>query len=277
MSTTIFKRIDVHAHLNFAAFDADRDETAKRALAEGTAFINVGTQLDTSRAAVALAEAYPTGVYAIVGLHPIHTSASFHDEKEIGEGGREFTSRGEAFNADSYRELLKHPKAVGIGECGLDYYRSSADLAVKQKKAFLAQVGLALESKKPLMLHVRNAYSDALDILSAHPGVAGDVHFYAGTIAEARRFLDLGFTISFTGVITFAEQYAELVRFVPLDMIQAETDCPYVSPAPYRGKRNEPARVSEVVAAIARLKRLTLEATERALLENARRVFGIAL
>ena len=272
-----FHRIDIHSHLNFAAFDADRDAVAKRALEGGTAFITVGTQLDTSRAAVALAEKYPEGAYAIVGLHPIHTSASFHDEKELGEGGKEFTSRGETFDSDAYRELLRNPKVVGIGECGLDYYRLSEDSQARQKEAFLAQIALAEEFSKPLMLHIREAYADALEILAAHPKVKGNAHFFAGTLAEAKRFLDLGFTLSFTGVITFAKQYEELVRFAPLDMIQAETDSPFVTPVPHRGKRNEPAYVSEVVAAIARIKDLPIEKVEAALLANARRVFGILI
>ena len=268
-----FKRIDIHAHLNFKAFDEDRDAAVKRTLESGTAVVNVGTQIDTSRAALALTEKYPEGVYAIVGLHPVHTSASFHDEKELGEGGKEFTSRGETFDADKYRELLKHPKAVGIGECGLDYYRLAEDSKAQQKEAFLGQIALAEETGKPLMLHIRQAYGDALDILAAHPKVKGDVHFFAGMTAEARRFLDLGFTLSFTGVITFAKEYEELVRFVPLDMIQAETDCPYVSPVPYRGKRNEPSYVSAVTAAIARIKGLPVGEVESALIANARRVF----
>jgi len=280
-----FRRIDIHSHLNFAAFDADRDAVAKRAIEGGTAFITVGTQLDTSRAAVALAERYPEGAYAIVGLHPIHTSASFHDEKESGGGDlpgrdghvKEFASRGETFDLDAYRELLKHPKVVGIGECGLDYYRLSEDSRARQKEAFLGQIALAEEFKKPLMLHVREAYGDALDIIKDHPTVKGNAHFFAGTLAEAQRFLDLGFTLSFTGVITFAKQYEELVRFTPLDMIQAETDCPFVAPVPHRGKRNEPAYVSEVVAAIARIKGLKLEEAEEALLANVRRLFGILI
>ena len=272
-----FRRIDIHAHLNFAAFDADREATAKRALRAGTAFINVGTQIDTSGKALELAEEYPEGAYAIVGLHPIHTSASFHDEKELGKGGGGFTSRGETFDPVVYRELLKHPKVVGVGECGLDYHRLPADSIAKQKEAFIAQIALANESGKPLMLHIREAYGDALYILAAHAKVKGDSHFFAGTIEEARRFLDLGFTLSFTGAITFAKQYAELVEYVPLDMIQAETDCPFVAPVPHRGERNEPAYVSEVVDKIARIKKLPLEEVEKALLENARRVWGVSL
>jgi TatD DNase family protein len=177
--------------------------------------------------------------------------------------------------------LLKHPKVVGIGECGLDYYRLSADSAAKQKEAFIAQIDLANEAEKPLMLHIREAYGDALDILKTHAnppaGGQGNAHFFAGTIEEARRFLDLGFTLSFTGAITFAKQYAELVEYVPLDMIQAETDCPFVAPVPYRGKRNEPAYVTEVVKKIAEIKKLPLEEVEKTLVENAKRVWRVEL
>jgi len=272
-----FRRIDIHSHLNFAAYDADRDAVARRALDSGTAFINVGTQADTSLAAVKLAHAYEKGVYAIVGLHPVHTDASFHDQEELGEGGKEFTSRGESFDPVVYRELLKDPKVVGIGECGLDYYHHDPAQAEKQKAAFISEIELADESKKPLMLHIRNAYIDALEILKSYPRVKGDVHFFAGTIDEARQFLDLGYTLSFTGVVTFAKQYAELIEYVPLDMIQAETDCPFVAPVPHRGQRNEPSYVSEVYEKIAQIKKLPLEEVERALLDNARRVFGIDL
>jgi TatD DNase family protein len=309
MAVSKFSRIDIHAHLNFAAFVADREAVFGRARGSGTAIINVGTQLDTSRAAVKLADEHPEGVYAIVGLHPIHTSASFHNEKELGTAGSVsgavgnaagsvsggsiskakgsapigFTSCGEAFDIAAYRELLKHPKAVGIGECGLDYYRLDPASLARQKEVFLAQIALANETGKSLMLHIRSsekstdAYDDALDLLKAHARVRGDSHFFAGTTAVAQRFLDLGFTLSFTGVITFAKQYAELVEYVPLDMIQAETDCPYVAPVPYRGQRNEPAYVAETVKKIAEIKKLPLETVERALLENARRVWGIEI
>lgn len=271
-----FKRIDIHAHTNFNAFDADRDEVMKRALDAGTAMINVGTQADTSRQAVALARKYESGVYAIVGLHPVHTTASFHDKDELGEGGSEFVSRGEIFDPEIYAELLNDPKVVGVGEVGLDYYRFEPKALAKQQSDFAAQIELANRVGKPLMLHVREAYRDAYQILKDHAKVLGNVHFFAGTPDEARLFLDLGFTLSFTGVITFAEQYRELVELVPLDMIQAETDCPYVTPVPYRGQRNEPSYVSYVIARIAEIKKLPLAEVESALLANAERVWGIA-
>src|SRR3989344_81001 len=147
------KYIDIHSHVNFEAFDEDRNEVIRHALDNNTWVINVGTQIDTSKKAVEMANQYSEGVYAIIGLHPIHTGASYHDTKELGEEGKAFTSRGEMFDKEAYRELLKDPKAnkkiVGIGECGLDYYRMDADSIEKQKQDFIAQIELANEFNKP--------------------------------------------------------------------------------------------------------------------------------
>jgi TatD DNase family protein len=269
------KYIDVHSHVNFKAFDEDYEEVIKRALDNDTWVINVGTQLDTSRKALEVAEKFEDGVYAIVGLHPIHTGASYHDIKELGEGGKEFTSRGEIFDKEAYRELLKNKKVVAIGECGLDYYRMDPESIEKQKQAFIAQIELANEMNKPLMLHIRNAYPDAIEILKKYSKVKGDVHFFAGTWEDAKAFLDLGFTLSFTGVITFTHDYDEVIKNTPLDMILSETDSPYVTPVPHRGKRNEPAYVSQVVKRIAEIKGLPEEEVAKALISNARRVFTI--
>jgi len=282
--------IDIHSHVNFKAFDVDRDGVIKRALDNNTWVINVGTQADTSRNAVLLANKYEQGVYAIVGLHPIHTGASYHDEKELGEGGKEFVSRGEVFDKNVYREFLKDSKVVGIGECGLDYYRCTPESVSKQKKAFIEQIELANEFNKPLMLHIRNnpkdktrnSYFDALEILKEHldgknlpAGKRGDVHFFAGNWEDAKAFLDFGFTLSFTGVITFTHDYDEVIKNTPLNMIMSETDCPYVAPVPYRGRRNEPLYVSEVVKKIAEIKNLPEEQVAEAIIANAKRVFGI--
>ncbi len=277
------KYIDIHSHVNFKAFDEDRDAVIREALANDTWVINVGTQIDTSRKAVEMANEYPEGVYAIIGLHPIHTGASYHDEKELGEGGAEFTSRGEVFDKDAYRELLKDPKVVGIGECGLDYYRCTPETIEKQKQAFIEQIEIANEFNKPLMLHIRNnptdkthnSYFDALDLLKIHSKVKGDVHFFAGNWEEAKAYLDFGFTISFTGVITFTHDYDEVVRNIPLDMIMTETDSPYVTPVPYRGKRNTPSYVSQVAKKIAEIKGLPEDEVAKAIIQNAKRVFGI--
>jgi TatD DNase family protein len=268
--------------VNFKAFDEDRDAVILRALDAGVAVINVGTQIDTSRFAVEMANKYD-GVYAIIGLHPIHTGASYHDTKELGEEGKAFTSRGEVFDYDAYKELITDLKVVGIGECGLDYYRCTEETIAKQKQAFIEQINLANEFNKPLMLHIRNnpeskelnAYSDALEILKVHAKVKGDVHFFAGSLEDAKGFVDFGFTLSFTGVVTFTHDYDEVVRATPLDMIMSETDSPYITPVPYRGKRNEPVYVIEVVKKIAEIKGLSVEEVANQLVVNAKRVFGI--
>lgn len=282
---------DIHTHPNFAAFNADRDEVMKRALQAGVCMNVVGTQTGTSKAAVDLAEKYE-GVYATVGLHPIHTGKSFHDKDEIGEGGQEFTSRGEEFDYDYYKKLASHPKVVAIGECGLDYYRSkNYELGImnegqkKQEETFRRHIELAIEVKKPLMLHLRNgfgrsAYRDAFSFLNSYfllhnSWPRGNLHFFAGTIEEAKLFLDAGFTFSFTGVVTFARSYDEIIRYLPLDRILSETDAPYVAPAPYRGKRNEPLYVQEVVKGIARIRHEDEETVREHLLKNARESFGI--
>jgi TatD DNase family protein len=278
--------IDIHCHVNFNAYEPDRDEVIQRALDDQTHMIVVGTQQNTSEMAVELTKAYPEGVHAIIGLHPIHTDKSYHDEAEIGEGSDEFTSRGEIFDMDFYRNLAQSGKVVGIGETGLDYYRTEPESLQKQLDAFHAQIQLALELDLPLMLHVRpsqdsmDAYHDVLDILETYKKdygekLRGDVHFFAGDISVAQRFLDMGFYISFTGVITFAKMYKELVQFVPLDRIMSETDCPYVTPVPYRGERNEPVFVQEVVKKIAEWKELEFEEVREAVYENAKRLFNL--
>jgi TatD DNase family protein len=277
------KYIDIHSHVNFKAFDEDRDVVIKSALDNDTWVINVGTQADTSRKAIELAHKYDQGVYAIVGLHPIHTSASYHDKQELGEEGGEFTSRGEIFDKNIYREFLKDEKVVAIGECGLDYFHLDADSISKQKEAFVAHIEIANEFNKPLMLHIRNnpkdkthnAYLDSLELLKKHAKVKGDVHFFAGDLEIAKAFLDFGFTLSFTGVVTFTHDYDEVIKNTPLDMILTDTDSPYVAPVPYRGKRNEPVYVKEIVKKIAEIKNLPEEEVARAIVANAKRVFGI--
>ena len=295
--------IDIHAHTNFVAYDADREATIQRALDAGVWLFNVGTQKDTSASAVALAGRYERGIYATVAVHPVHTSKSHHDEKELGgsDGAKAFVSRGEAFDVEYYRKLAADPKVVAVGECGLDYYHLDAESLKKQKEVFLAHIKLANEIGKPLMLHIRDgakmgegnklgavagegsdsvpmpvsAYADAYEMLKAHAKGKGNVHFFAGTWEEARRFFELGVTISFTGVITFAKEYAEVIRQAPIEMIMAETDCPYVTPAPYRGKRNEPAHVREVVKKIAEIRGEDFEKVRDQLVRNAFRVFGL--
>src|SRR3989344_3227583 len=270
------KYFDAHTHVNFVAYKEDREEVILRARDAGVGMNVVGTQKDTSADAVALAEKYDN-VYATIGLHPVHTTKSYHDVKELGEGGKEFTSRGEVFDVAVYEALGRSPREIAVGECGLDYYRSEESTKEIQKKAFIEHIKLANKLGKPVMLHIRNACDDALEILTAHAKVKGNTHFFAGDWNTAKKFLDLGFSLSFTGVLTFTHDYDEVVKNAPLDMLLSETDAPYVTPAPHRGKRNEPAYVAEVVRAIARIRGEDEEKVAVQLIENARRVFGVEL
>ncbi len=280
--------IDIHAHTNFTAFDADRNEVVSRALNAGVWMINIGTSEATSKKAVDMTKEFPEGVYAIVGLHPIHVNPSFHDKDELGDESKGFTSRGESFNPEFYRELIKQggKKVVGIGECGLDYYRKQTPKEIaKQRDAFIAQIELALELDLPLMLHIRsgegmNAYRDVLDILKVYKlkhgdKLRGDAHFFAGSVEDAKEFLALGFYLSYTGVVTFAKQYKELVEATPVDRIMSETDCPYVAPVPERGKRNEPSFVTHTADKIVGIKELGLDEGRKQLVNNAFKLFGL--
>lgn len=272
--TSDVKYFDAHTHVNFVAYKDDREDVVKRAADAGVGMNCVGTQFDTSKSAVALAQKYEN-VWATIGLHPIHTSKSYHDENELGEGGKEFTSRGEVFDSSAYEGLGKESRVIAIGECGLDYYRIDKSTKDLQIKNFVAQMELANKLNKPLMLHIRNAYDDALEVVKAHAKVKGDVHFFAGDWNVAKKFLHLGFTLSFTGVLTFTNEYDEIVKNTPLDMLLSETDAPYVTPAPHRGKRNEPAYVEYVVKKIAGIRGEDAAKVASQLLENAQRVFGI--
>lgn len=274
------KLFDVHTHVQFAAFREDEDAVIRRALDAGVWMVNVGTQADTSHAAVETAHRYPTGVYATIGLHPIHTEASYHDAKELGADDKGFTSRGEGFNAAHYRELGRDAAVMAIGECGLDYYRLSEETKDRQHDAFRQQMALAVELGKPLMIHCRNAFVDLITALRAAPALPnprGIIHFFSGTREDAAALLDLGFSFSFGGVTTFTDAYDEVVRFIPLERITLETDAPYVTPVPYRGKRNEPLYITEVAKKIGALKGFTSEEMGLRAVENAMRILNIRI
>ena len=290
MSTPIL--FDVHTHTQFVAFRKDQVTVIRRALDAGVWMVNVGTQRDTSAAAVATAARYAEGVYATVGLHPVHTEKSYHDAQELGATtplqtgvckgvvGQGFMSRGEEFDYEYYKRLAQNPKVVAIGECGLDYYRLTEDTKEKQRAAFEQQIALAGEIKKPLMIHCRNAFADLIVILAerrpAESGTPlGIIHFFTGAKDDAKALLDLGFSFSFGGVITFARDYDEVVRYIPIDRIVLETDAPYITPVPHRGKRNEPAYVVEVAKKLAEIKGLMLEAVAEMTVKNSQRIFRL--
>jgi TatD DNase family protein len=275
--------IDTHAHLNLAAFADDVAVVADRCVEASVAVINIGTKQSTSARAVALANQYDH-MYAMVGLHPIQTVPATHDENETGGPG--FTSKGEVFDTDWYRKLALNTKVVGIGECGFDYYHTDPTTYAVQEAAFIAQIELANELRLPLMIHTRgpkpgeasptgrSVYADVYAVLRQYAKVPFNVHFYAGTYDEAKAFFEIGGTISFTGVITFAKVYEDIVRSVPLDLIHAETDCPYVAPVPYRGARCEPGMVIEVYKKIAGIRGEDEERVRETLRQNAKRQYG---
>lgn len=279
--------VDSHTHLHFAAYDNDREEVARRTLEQGVWCINVGTQKDTSRAAVALAQRHE-GFFATVGVHPIHTSKSYHDAQELGdtENAKGFTSRGELFDKNYYLELGKSKKVVAIGECGLDYFRldhKNPDIQQTQKDVFEKHIELAATLGKPLMCHCRpskdsqNAYEDLYEMLKPNANkIKGVViHFFVGDRTMAKKFADLGFYFTFGGVITFTRNYDEVIFYLPLDKILCETDAPYVTPEPHRGARNEPAYVVEVYKKMAVLKNINEETLRKKILENNARIFEI--
>jgi TatD DNase family protein len=255
--------IDVHSHVSSPEFDNDRDAVFARMREAGVAAFTVGVDLASSQKAVALAESYEN-LWAVIGLHPAD-------------------NRGEEFSSDAYVALVTHPKVVAVGECGLDYFRMKGDRTedvARQKRNFEAQITFAAEHDKPLMLHCRDAHADVISMLSTAQKkygarVRGNVHFFTGDLATARAYAALGFTISLTGVITFAREYDDVVRNMPLSSILSETDCPFAAPVPYRGKRNEPVYVREIIAAIARIRGEDEGAVSRALLMNAGRLFGV--
>lgn len=273
---------DVHTHVQFAAFKNDYKAVIQRVLDKNIWLVNIGTQKDTSVRAVEIAENFPQGVYAVIGLHPIHTEKSCHDKQELG-GEKGLTSREELFDYEYYKNLAKSPKVVAIGECGLDYYRTkNLELRTKQKqkRAFMQQIELANEVKKPLMIHCRNAFEDLIGILSSSflnskfssPGV---IHFFSGTLTDAKKLLELGFSFTFGGVITFVRDYDEVIKYLPLERILLETDAPYVAPIPYRGKRNEPVFVEETAKKLAAIKNINIDTVAEKTTQNARAIFHI--
>jgi TatD DNase family protein len=213
---------DSHAHLNFKAFNNDFNKIIKKCLDENLWLINVGSKYDTSEKAVAIAEKYEQGVWAAIGLHPTH----------VGD---------EIFDCQKYLALAKNSsKVVAIGETGLDFYRTKdSRLKEKQKELFQQHLELTKELDKPLILHCRDAYDELIELLKANssklkanPGV---IHCFSGNRQQAKRFLEMGFCLGFTGVVTYTSNYEEIIKDSPLEKILIETDCPYLAPVPHCG------------------------------------------
>jgi len=259
MKTNYF---DIHSHLESSKFDSDRESVIAHMKDEGVFTITVGTDLENSKRAVRLAENYEN-IFASIGLHPTDSKEDFKEE--------------------DYIELVKNSKVVAIGECGLEFSRLGDDAEQEKNRQiniFKKQIDFSVKYNKPLMIHTRDAHIETIGVLEEKKKIYGEklkgnIHFFSGDVEIAKKYIDLGFTISFTGVITFAKDYDEVIKNVSLDKIMSETDAPFVAPEPYRGQRNEPLYVKEVVKRIAEIKEINEETVKKAMVENARTFFKI--
>lgn len=272
--------IDTHSHLNFKAYDADREEVVKRAQKDGVVCIDVGTKYETSKKAIELAESHE-GVYAAIGMHPIHIKTDLMKLKMDAEEGA-FEPLGEEYEKERYKELAKSKKVVAIGEIGLDYYyrpKTTARLEQfkeLQKKVFIAQLDLAKELDLPVIFHCRMAHADAVEILKNYSGLKGVMHCFTGTVEEMNKYLDLGFYIGINGII-FKLNLDEVIKQCSLDKILVETDCPYLTPpkAGPKEMRNEPSFVRYVAERIAELKEISFDEVASVTTQNAKKLFKI--
>ncbi len=251
---------DTHAHMDDRAFDADRDALLASLPEQGIGLVmNPGCSLESSKNAVALAEKYDW-MYAAVGSHPDAAD-------EVNDAVLE-----------EYRKLCKlNPEKIkAIGEIGLDYHYEDIPRAL-QKKAFIAQMELARELKLPVIVHEREAHEDGLAIVKDFPSVTGVFHCFSGSAELARQLVELGWYIGFTGVLTFknARRAIEAAQAIPLERIVIETDCPYMSPEPFRGRRNDPGKVYRMAEKLAQIRGITPEEAQAITFENGKRLYRI--
>ena len=249
---------DTHAHLDDSAFDADRAALLAALPGAGLSFVmNPGCSLSSSRAAVALAEQYPY-VYAAVGSHP-DAADEVNDE-----------------TIQAYRALAAHPKVLAIGEIGLDYHYEDIPRAIQQQ-AFRAQLALAAELDLPVIVHDREAHADCLAIIGAFPQVTGVFHCFSGSAEMAKELVSRGWYIGFTGVLTFknARRAVEAAAAIPLERIVLETDCPYMSPEPHRGRRNDPRNLPYMAQKLAEIKGIPPDQAAAQTLANGKRLYRL--
>ena len=250
---------DTHAHYDSGAFNTDRLEVLASMPSKGVELIlNPGCDLPSSQTAVELAEKFPF-VYAAVGVHPSDC-----------EGFSQNT-------LDGLRTLAARPKVRAVGEIGLDYYWKDNPPREFQREVFHAQLELAEELQLPVIVHDREAHQDCLEVVRAHPKVTGVYHCYSGSLEDAKTLVKLGWMLSFTGVVTYknARKSLEVIDWLPMDRIMIETDSPYLTPEPFRGKRNDSGKVYRVAEVIAQVKGLDVEEIARITLANGKRFFGI--
>ncbi|MBL7045775.1 MAG: TatD family hydrolase [Parcubacteria group bacterium] len=258
-----YEYVDMHCHLAYERYEDDLDEVLVRMRSESIFAITVGTDFKHSKNAVELAGKHGD-IYATVGLHPA-------DNKK------------ESFSESDYSSFMSDSNVLMVGECGLDYFHEKdVDEQKRQRFEFEKQIEFAVLYDKPLMLHIRDAHDDAIELLSSKKKEYGDklrgnCHFFTASPEIAKRYYELNFSTSFPGVITFTRDYDETVKYAPSDLILSETDSPYVAPVPHRGKRNEPVYVVETVKRMAQIRGEEIESLKKQLLKNAETLTGLSL
>lgn len=251
---------DTHCHVNDEAYAVDREAMLQRAFTTGLTYMMCpGTDIKTSAESVAMTHQYKQ-IYAAVGIHPEEAASATPEGFE------------------QIRQWIQtEPKVVAIGEVGLDYHWPEPSHEIQQE-VFIKQVQMAVELDVPIDIHDREAHGDTMDILRQYgKGIRGVFHCYSGSLEMAEELIKMGFYIGFTGTMVFPKstKLKRIVSELPMDRILIETDCPYLTPPPYRGKRNEPAYVQYVAAEIARLRNMDVADVQRITLENGKRIFGI--
>lgn len=279
--------IDAHAHLNFAAFKDDFDKIIKRCLDNGIWMINIGTKYETSKKAVEIAEKYEKGVWAAIGLHPIHLETGLvkikNDDEETNIKTKE-----ENLDCEEYKKLAQNPKVVAIGEVGLDYYRRPKTtkkkelFKQKQKDLLLQQLNLAKELNLPVIFHCRMAHDDLYEFLISNfqfpnSKLKGVMHGFVGTLEQLRKYLEMGFYIGFNGIIfknIAGIDFEKIIEETPLEKILIETDCPYLSPPGYE-ERNDPFGLKFILEKIAQVKNISFKNLAEQTTKNTQKLFGI--
>lgn len=255
---------DSHAHVNFKAFDDNWQDVISDCQKNNIWMTNVGSQYETSLKAVSIAGQYETGVYASVGIHPVHANKV-------------------AFEKQRFDSMIRSSdKVVAIGECGIDFFHNQDHFDI-QKEQFIQQIQLANEHNLALIIHGRNdkenkhsSYGEILNIVKAQKPNRAVVHCFGGTLEEAKQFLELGIYIGFTGIVTFknAQELQEIAKNIPLENMLIETDCPYLTPEPFRGKENKPQHVEYVAQKIAQLKEMEYNKVAKNTFQNAEQFYA---
>jgi len=243
--------IDTHAHLNFEAFSLDWKNTIERCLSRNIWIINVGSKYETSRKAVEIAENYESGVFAAIGLHPIHAQKGIDEE--------------------AYKKLAGSKKVVAIGEIGLDYFRDYGGFKKEQREVFLTQIELAVQLNLPIIFHCRKAFEDLIKVIKNNHCPPGVVHCFTGTWKQAQEFLEMGFFLGINGII-YKLNMEEVIKKTSLDRLLLETDCPYLGVGE---GRNEPVFVRQIAKDVARIKNVSFEEVAQTTTQNAQKLFNI--